>query len=156
MHQKLETSCASLAVVNYWWLLIWQSVSNFQTCAICLDDFREREYVTVCPCGHGYHREWVTTTFRYVRVSGFVSGIHAGCMLAHMTLWYCDTAVPKKWGYMICVFIPLIVRQKLAVMEAGDEIDHILSVMCHDFQFQIRPGTPGLVCVLLWRRLNTS
>lgn len=49
---------------------------------------------------------------------------------------------------MICVFIPLIVRQKLAVMEAGDEINH-MSVMCHDFQFQIRPGTPGLVCVLL-------
>lgn len=46
-------------------------------------------------------------------------------------------------------WIPLIVRQKLAVMEAGDEINHILSVMCHDFQFQIRPETPGLVCVLL-------
>ena len=33
-----------------------------QTCPICLEDFREREYVTVCPCRHGYHRQWVATT----------------------------------------------------------------------------------------------
>ena len=32
-----------------------------QTCPICLEDFREKEYVTVCPCRHGYHRQWVAT-----------------------------------------------------------------------------------------------
>ena len=32
-----------------------------QTCPICLEDFREKEYVTVCPCKHGYHRQWVAT-----------------------------------------------------------------------------------------------
>jgi hypothetical protein len=28
-----------------------------ETCAVCLDDFKDRENIIVCPCTHGYHKK---------------------------------------------------------------------------------------------------
>lgn len=30
------------------------------TCAVCLEDFREKEAIIVCPCKHGYHKKCIS------------------------------------------------------------------------------------------------
>lgn len=34
-------------------------LSSQQTCAVCLEEFRTRDELGVCPCSHAFHKKWV-------------------------------------------------------------------------------------------------
>jgi hypothetical protein len=36
---------------------------NYQTCAICIEDFREKEMIRELPCGHIYHVDCIGTVW---------------------------------------------------------------------------------------------
>lgn len=41
------------------YILSWQ-----QTCAVCLEEFRTRDELGVCPCSHAFHKKWVLSNWK--------------------------------------------------------------------------------------------
>lgn len=41
------------------WLHLFNPASVFQICAVCLEEFKQKDELGICPCKHAFHRKWV-------------------------------------------------------------------------------------------------